>query len=297
VDTGDGVAGVSMGAALTGRERSDRAAVKDALTRVRRDTGLPVAFLGRVDGRVLRLSEFEGVRTQGLTGLEVVKGAGLGGRVVQEGRGATVEDYGEARGISHHYDVQVLGEGLRSMVAVPVTWEDRPRAVLYAATRSRLSLGERVRSVVEAVSRRLSIEFAVQDEVERRLAMVEAADSRTATDPYLSGPEREELRAVHAELRSLIPEIGDETIAARLEKACTRLAGRPSSPNAGPTLAPREIDVLALVALGCTNVETGRRLGLTAETVKGYLRNAMRRLDVATRHEAVVRARALGQLP
>jgi len=64
-----------------------------------------------------------------------------------------------------------------------------------------------------------------------------------------------------------------------------------------PALAPRELDVLAQVALGCTNSETAQRLSLRPETVKSYLRSAMTKLGARTRHEAVVRARRLGFLP
>ncbi|OSP42607.1 hypothetical protein B7767_14675, partial [Streptomyces sp. 13-12-16] len=39
------------------------------------------------------------------------------------------------------------------------------------------------------------------------------------------------------------------------------------------------------------------RLGVTAETVKAYLRSAMRKLGVRTRGQAVVAARRAGWLP
>jgi len=56
----------------------------------------------------------------------------------------------------------------------------------------------------------------------------------------------------------------------------------------GPPLAPRERDVLAQVALGCSNAEAGRKLSLLPETVKSYLRSALRKLGASTRFEAVV---------
>ncbi|MEV5445542.1 LuxR C-terminal-related transcriptional regulator, partial [Streptomyces sp. NPDC052644] len=62
-------------------------------------------------------------------------------------------------------------------------------------------------------------------------------------------------------------------------------------------LAPRELDVLAAVATGATNADAARRLGLRPETVKGYLRSAMRKLGAHTRLEAVVAARRAGLLP
>jgi DNA-binding CsgD family transcriptional regulator len=51
------------------------------------------------------------------------------------------------------------------------------------------------------------------------------------------------------------------------------------------------------VAAGATNAVAAERLGLRAETVKGYLRSAMRRLGAHTRTEAVAAARRAGLLP
>jgi DNA-binding CsgD family transcriptional regulator len=65
----------------------------------------------------------------------------------------------------------------------------------------------------------------------------------------------------------------------------------------GASLAPRELDVLAWVAEGSTNAAVARRLGLRPETVKSYLRSAMRKLGAHTRGEAVATARRAGLLP
>lgn len=55
--------------------------------------------------------------------------------------------------------------------------------------------------------------------------------------------------------------------------------------------------MLAWAGLGCGNAEIARRLGLLPETVKSYLRGAMRKLGTHNRHESVVAARRLGLLP
>ncbi|GAA2927833.1 hypothetical protein GCM10010446_10440 [Streptomyces enissocaesilis] len=54
--------------------------------------------------------------------------------------------------------------------------------------------------------------------------------------------------------------------------------------------------MLPCVAAVSTNAGAGERLGLRPETVKGYLRSAMRKLGAHTRLEAVV-ARRAGLLP
>ena len=63
------------------------------------------------------------------------------------------------------------------------------------------------------------------------------------------------------------------------------------------TLSARELDVLAQVALGCTNAEAAKRLSLKPETVKSYLRSATAKLGAHTRHEAVAKARRARLLP
>ncbi|WP_040924482.1 response regulator transcription factor, partial [Saccharomonospora iraqiensis] len=82
-----------------------------------------------------------------------------------------------------------------------------------------------------------------------------------------------------------------------LLRACTRADGDDSPDTAEALLAPRERDVLAEVARGLTNAEIAERLALRPETVKAYLRSAMRKLDVHSRHHAVAAARRAGLLP
>ncbi len=62
-------------------------------------------------------------------------------------------------------------------------------------------------------------------------------------------------------------------------------------------LSDRERDVLGYVALGCRNAEIAERLSLSTETVKSYMRNLMGKLEVHSRHEAVVEARRQRLLP
>lgn len=278
----------------------DRDALRGVLRAVHTHAGLPVVFGGEVRDGLVRLTEFFGTRTGSLRNLAVRSGAGLGGYVLAAGRPAGVDDYEAASSITHDYDGPVRAEGLWSVVAVPVTVAGTPRAVMYAASRERLPLGDRARSVLMRAGRTLANELTVRDEVDRRLAMVESL--ATAVRPQvrdLSG--LEEVRAVHSELRIIAKSLPDADLRARLHAACRRLAalgsGLAAASPADLRLSARETDVLAQVALGCSNAETARRLSLLPETVKSYLQSAMRKLDAHTRHEAVVRARSRGLLP
>ena len=79
-------------------------------------------------------------------------------------------------------------------------------------------------------------------------------------------------------------------------RTSTAQAYSPEEPPCTP-LSPRELDVLAQVALGCTNSEAAQRLSLKPETVKSYLRSAAAKLGAHTRHESVSKARRAGLIP
>ncbi|MEU1252682.1 response regulator transcription factor [Streptomyces chartreusis] len=263
-----------------------------ALVRLRRSTGLPVAFGGLVEPghpRV-RISELNGTSTDSLRRLAVVSGNGLGGKAVALARPCAVTDYSSSRQITHEYDAAVAMEGLCSVVAVPVVVRRRVRGVLYGALRTPQPLGDRTLTAAVAAARDVEQALVVREEAS---GLLEAARAQPAP------PDRsavwEQVREAHTALRALAPRIGDPALRAELLDACGLLT-EPPAPN-GVQLAPRELDVLACVAAGATNATTAERLGLRAETVKGYLRSAMRKLGTHTRGEAVAAARRAGLLP
>lgn len=59
-------------------------------------------------------------------------------------------------------------------------------------------------------------------------------------------------------------------------------------------LTPREIEVTCLVAKGYSVEESARMLELTADTVKGYVKNIYAKLGVSNRSEITLKAIALG---
>ncbi|KAB2975515.1 helix-turn-helix transcriptional regulator [Streptomyces sp. SS1-1] len=263
------------------------------LARLRRSTGLPVAFGGLLEpGRPrVRISELNGTATDALRRLAVAAGNGLGGKAVALARPCAVTDYSASRQISHEYDAAVAAEGLCAVVAVPVVVRRRVRGVLYGALRTAQPLGDRVLTAAVDAARDVEQALVVRDEVQ---GLLEAARPGTAA-PAEGGAAWEQVREAHAALRALAPRIGDPALRAELLDAAGLLAVGPD-PRA-VELAPREVDVLACVAAGATNAVAAGRLGLRAETVKGYLRSAMRKLGAHTRGEAVVAARRAGLLP
>ncbi|MFD8194009.1 helix-turn-helix transcriptional regulator [Streptomyces wuyuanensis] len=286
----------SAGSATPGAEASDAVEIRAALLRLRRSTGLQIAFGGLLQEPLrMRIAELNGAATGALRGLAIRSGSGLGGKAVALARPCAVTDYREARHISHEYDVPVAAEGLRAVLAVPVVVRRRVRGVLYGALRQPVALGDRTLDAAVAAARDVEQNLVVRDEVERLVA------AERAPEPDGRARVREEVREVHAELRALAPSVADPGLREQLLSLCDRLtaAAGPGAAagDAGRTLAPRELDVLACVATGSTNAAVAERLGLRPETVKAYLRSAMRRLGTHNRLEAVVAARRAGLLP
>lgn len=145
-------------------------------------------------------------------------------------------------------------------------------------------------------ARRLAREIEIRDEVDRRVALIDNA--RAAAPSAVSASVSEGITESYLALREIAAQTSDPGIEARLrevEEKLRTLTGGAATPTV--RLSARERDVLAYVALGCRNAEIAERLSLSVETVKSYMRNLMGKLEVGSRHEAVVEARRQGLLP
>jgi DNA-binding CsgD family transcriptional regulator len=58
----------------------------------------------------------------------------------------------------------------------------------------------------------------------------------------------------------------------------------------------KEIDVMTYMGTGLSNKQIAQALSISPETVKSHIKNIFTKLSVATRHETVARARALGMI-
>lgn len=277
---------------------SEAELVARAVRELAQRTRFPVAFGGLVDDGVVSVTSIFGNRTRALDGLRVRPERGLGGRAMMEQRPRMTSDYGSSRQITHDYDGFVLGEGLRTLLALPIVVAGRPRGVLYVGAWQQTPVGGVTTAPAMQVAQSLADELRIRDEVERRLRT--AAPPRDAVAP----PQREELRESFAELRSIAASVDDEDLRARIARVELRLVAlagdaRPTTTGPIPTvhLSRRETDVLACAALGATNAEIAGQLGLREGTVKAYLGTAMSKLDASTRHSAVAKARRAGLLP
>ncbi|MCK2031058.1 LuxR C-terminal-related transcriptional regulator [Microbacterium galbinum] len=281
----------------TGTE-SDAELVARAVRELARRTRFPVAFGGLLDDGVVHVTTIVGNRTRSLDGLRVRPERGLGGRAMMELRPRMTSDYGSSQQITHDYDVFVLGEGLRTLLAVPIVVAGRSRGVLYAGAWDDEQIGGITTAPAMQVAQSVADELRIREEVERRLRA-----GAPASTPLQAG-QQEQLRETFADLRSIAASIDDDELRARLARVEGRLlalSGEQTTTATGPSpvvrLSPRETDVLSCAALGATNAEIASQLGLREGTVKAYLGTAMSKLDASTRHSAVARARRAGLLP
>jgi DNA-binding CsgD family transcriptional regulator len=75
-------------------------------------------------------------------------------------------------------------------------------------------------------------------------------------------------------------------------------AMRTTPSDAGPTLTPRQLQVVELIALGCSNEEVGRRLGISPRTAKAHCDALRSKLGVPRRRQIPAAFRTLtGQDP
>jgi DNA-binding NarL/FixJ family response regulator len=80
-------------------------------------------------------------------------------------------------------------------------------------------------------------------------------------------------------------------IAGRLTAFFQRGGKRETAVNPFPDLTDREREVLTLIAQGLSNRDIGDRLHITGKTVSNHISNIFNKLHVASRAEAIVKAR------
>jgi LuxR family transcriptional regulator, regulator of acetate metabolism len=277
-------------------DASEHAVVARAVSALTERTSFPVAFGGLERDGAVHVTAIAGARTHHLDGLVVQASRGLGGRAFVERRPRLALDYRTAKTITHDYDRAILGEGIATLFAVPILVGGRTRGVLYCGSWAQAPVGDTVARPAFGIADEVAAELRIRDEVQRRLAHMPKPAEASGIAPAA----REELRESYAELRAISAEVGDAGIRERLQRLERRLAALSSEqadPGLDVRLSPREIDVLACVALGATNAGVADTLGLKEVTIKSYLASAMAKLDVTTRHAAVAKARRAGLMP
>jgi DNA-binding NarL/FixJ family response regulator len=122
--------------------------------------------------------------------------------------------------------------------------------------------------------------FTIFDEEERVLEAVSAG----ASGYLLKGTPADRIVEAIGEVHD-----GGSVIQPRLARRLLRHF-RTSKQQDGPSLSPRETEILQLIAKGLSNPEAAQALGLSRATVRTHLEHIYAKLDVSNRTEAVTEA-------
>ncbi len=131
----------------------NEAFAQQAAREIDRLLGVPLASVAvHEDPGLLAMLGVNGERTQRFRGVRIPTGQGLGGRALVERRPIAVNDYLNDPGISQEFADVVRGEGIGGMIAVPVMYDSDVLGVLYGATRTVGSLGDRALTLLQAAA-------------------------------------------------------------------------------------------------------------------------------------------------
>lgn len=272
------------------------------LSQLRRATGVDVTFGGfpatQRDHAVV-IDAMIGSETDALRGLLIGQGRGLGGKALALRQPAYVAEYQDAQGITHDYDNAVSSERLRAVFAVPFLISPDKIGLVYGALRSATPIGDRLIGQACTIVRRFEARYrsgpGFHDGVRH--------PSRRHDCEGDVARMRQQLRDTHAELTVILNSVSQPDARTRIKGLLAKLGDQAdgaqsmAGSDSRATLAPRELDVLSLVATGLPNSEIARDLDLGLPTVKAYLRSACRKLEARNRVEAVVIASRRGIIP
>lgn len=182
--------------------------------------------------------------------------------------------FGLAAIISLQPDMVVIGEAGSGEEACRICLEEAPDVVLMDLRLPGLSGVQAIRTIRATMPSVRFIVLTTYDGDE---------DIRRALD---AGAQAYLLKAMsHVEVTAAIRKVSSGARVIPQSVSRTLAERTPQS-----QLSPREIEVLELIANGCSNKEIGRALGITEATVKWHVNLILNRLDVADRTAAIVAA-------
>ncbi|WJX99876.1 response regulator transcription factor [Curtobacterium sp. 458] len=183
-------------------------------------------------------------------------------------------------------DVEVVGQASDGDAAVAVTLAELPDVVLMDLRMPSMN-GDA--ATAQILAQEPSMRVLILTTYESDDQILAAIEAGAAGYLLKAAPESEILAGVRATAR------GETALAPSAVAALVRRTT--GSMVSGPSLSPRELDVLQLVAQGNSNPAIGRALFLSETTVKTHLGHVFEKLGVNDRTRAVTRAMELGLLP
>ncbi|WIE66194.1 response regulator transcription factor [Curtobacterium sp. MCLR17_036] len=182
-------------------------------------------------------------------------------------------------------DVEVVGQASDGHAAVSLSLAEQPDVVLMDLRMPGLNGDE---ATAQILAREPQVRVLILTTYETDDQILTAIEAGAAGYLLKAAPESEILAGLRATAQG-----GTALAPAAAAALVRRTAGRPAP---GPSLSPRELDVLQLVAQGNSNPQIGRTLFLSETTVKTHLGHVFEKLGVNDRTRAVTRAMELGLL-
>lgn len=213
-----------------------------------------------------------------------------------QGKLEEARQWAEARGLSPGGELDLRNEN-EYLALVRIFLAD---SRLDEATRLLLRLqyamecSERYGNLIEVLVLR-AIALGMQSGADAALAVLEQAVSLAHSQGYMR-VFLDEGEHIERLLKFSITQWQDRDLLAYAHKLLSAFAGEnvlPQAPHTG-ILSERELEVLNLIAAGCSNQEIANTLVIATGTAKRHIANIFDKLDVRNRTEAVARARQLG---
>lgn len=177
-------------------------------------------------------------------------------------------------------DIEIVSEASNGSEAVAETLKHQPDVVLLDIRMEDgggLAALEQIRSESPQTSVVMLSTYDNPTYVARSVAL-------GAVDYVLKGStKREIISAIERVARGETP--SDDSVLSKVKGAMSK---RRDAQDQDIPLTNRELQVLRHVALGLSNREIGRSLGISIETVKEHVQNILRKVDVTDRTQAAV---------
>jgi DNA-binding NarL/FixJ family response regulator len=190
-------------------------------------------------------------------------------------------------------DLEVVGEAADGLAAIEVVARTRPDVVLMDVRMPRCDGLEAARRVLAAHD---DVAVVVLTTFDEDASLAEALRAGVSGFLLKTAPPEQLLHAIRTVAAGnglLDPAVTLRVIAA----SAAAPAPDPRAAAALAALAPREVEVLRLVAEGLSNAEIAARLYLGEATVKTYLSRLLTKLDLRDRVQAVAFAFRSGLVP
>jgi len=168
-------------------------------------------------------------------------------------------------------DVEVVGEAADGRTAVEMACTLTPDVVLMDVGMPDLNGIEATRQLVARSPRSRVIALSTHTDRRYVLGMLEVGAAGYISKVSAYSELRKAIRTVASGRTYLSPQIAEQV-------AASGAASR--RPAAKSPLAPREREVLQLVAEGCSSLEIAERLHVSAHTVETHRRNIMQKLGL-----------------